>query len=259
MASTTATTTATKAATDIDDLLTTYLSLLDTYTTLRSKLTALQSSVRYLPPAQANKHKRYTNTWKQTSLSLARATFSTPNRLGYTPQSTTTLRASARLRVSPADPSAPLIGEDAEGEGQVFEILPIEPVEVPKPETADDEDDTEGADSNTDGADSTADSEPTAAKPAPAPPLPPGFGALPPPSLRSAQTSAIEAIHIITQLASVDVKMRAVEVEVRRGRKRAAKVRAAEEKEEKEKRSGGGEGGEEKGVSGVGWMGGRCR
>ncbi|KFX96391.1 hypothetical protein V490_03355, partial [Pseudogymnoascus sp. VKM F-3557] len=125
MASTT--TTATKAATDIDDLLITYLSLLDTYTTLRSKLTALQSS---------------------TSLSLARATFSTPNRLGYTAQSTATLRASARLRVSPPDAPAPAGGEGVEGE--VFELLPVEPVEVPK---SDPEGDEEGDAEDAEGAD----------------------------------------------------------------------------------------------------------
>ncbi|KFX93172.1 hypothetical protein O988_06952 [Pseudogymnoascus sp. VKM F-3808] len=212
MASTTTTATAAKAATDIDDLLTTYLELLDTYTTLRSKLTSLQSS---------------------TSLSLARATFSTPNRLGYIPQSTTTLRASARLRVSPPDVSAPFGGEDAEGE--VFTLLPL-PSPVPASAPSKDDAAAEEGDAEVDtesDADSTedADSEPTKSKSAPAPPLPPGFGALPPPSLREAQASAIEAIHIITQLAGVDVKMRAVEVEVRRGRKRAAKVKAAEEKE----------------------------
>ncbi|OBT76685.1 hypothetical protein VF21_03892 [Pseudogymnoascus sp. 05NY08] len=207
MASTTTTTTTTTAGTpDIDALLTTYLSLLDIYTTLRNKLTALQSS---------------------TSLSLARANFSTPHQMGYMSGSNAKLRASVRLRVVP--PGDDQSDDDSEGEeeDEVFNILPVEHIPTTSEPTVDEEGEEDGDaddadDSEGEGVDT--DSTPTAAKQPQAPPLPHIFGVLAPPSLREAQMSAIQAVDVIAQLAGVEVRMRGVEVEVRRARKRAFKA-----------------------------------
>ncbi|OBT68284.1 hypothetical protein VE03_02393 [Pseudogymnoascus sp. 23342-1-I1] len=215
MASTT-TTTATGMTVDIDDLLTTYLGLLDTYTTLRSKLTALQAS---------------------TSLSLARASLTTPHALGYTPGNNAHLRAAVRLHVSP--PSEPTSHDDGAGDEEGEEVFGLVPVDArPSPKTEDGDEDTahkedDGEDDDADAvtADTDAETEPTSTStPTPltaqkTPPLlPPGFGVLAPPSLREAQASATEAVCVIAQLAGVEIRMRAVEVEVRRARKRAMKA-----------------------------------
>ena len=240
MASTTTTTTAGTA--DIDALLTTYLSLLDTYTTLRSKLTALQSSVGSMSllssltfPQPTNE--QTANKKKQTSLSLARASFTHPNSLYTTPSANPKLRASVRLRVSPPEDR-----DDTDDEGgEVFTLLPLSPI---TPSAAKKE--TETNDTEDDAPDTAAEAEEGDTDPSPSPspstshtnpkttpPLPPGFGVLPPPSLREAQGSAIEAVHIITQLAGVEVQMRGLEVEVRRARKRARKSEKAEKAEKR--------------------------
>lgn len=57
------------------------------------------------------------------------------------------------------------------------------------------------------------------------------FGLFAPMPLRTAQTQSIQAIEeVIPQLASIDMEMQQVEIEVRRARKRRAKTQAAEKK-----------------------------
>ncbi|OBT51350.1 hypothetical protein VE04_09345 [Pseudogymnoascus sp. 24MN13] len=204
---TTASTTTAVSAADIDALLTTYLELLHTYTTLRSKLTALQSS---------------------TSLSLARANFSTPHQMGYTSGSNAKLRAGVRLRVTPPSASLGARGDEddddnnSEGEGEeVFTLHAIDPEPASKKEGDDtrDEDEEGGADEE-----EGEDIDPTPSTVKGPPPLPHIFGVLAPPSLREAQASAIDAVQLIVELAGVEVRMRGLEVEVRRARKRALRA-----------------------------------
>ncbi|OBT96031.1 hypothetical protein VE01_06804 [Pseudogymnoascus verrucosus] len=201
MASTTTTTTTAGTTADIDALLTTYLELLHTYTTLRSKLTALQSS---------------------TSLSLARANFSTPHQMGYTSGSNSKLRASVRLHVIPPDDDE-ANGSEEEGEGEaVFTLHAIDPEPASKKKEGDDtgdEDEERGADDE-----EGEDIDPTPSTVKGPPPLPHIFGVLAPPSLREAQASAIDAVQMIVELAGVKVRMRGLEVEVRRARKRALRA-----------------------------------
>jgi hypothetical protein len=148
--------------------------------------------------------------------------------MGYTSGSNAKLRASTRLRVVP--PCDDEDDDDSDGEDEkVFSILPVDPTPAPTPAPAGDEDDDEeggdkeaSGDSDAETTEADTDSTPIAAKGPP--PLPAIFGVLAPPSLREAQASAIQSVQIIAELAGVEVKMRGVEVEVRRARKRALKA-----------------------------------
>ena len=138
-----------------------------------------------------------------------------------------------RLHISPPPSTSPGVHDDEGGdseeeiEGEVFSILTTDPTPAPTSAPAGYEeggaDDSEGGE----GADSETDTDPNTKDPTPAkgpPPLPHIFGVLAPPSLREAQASAIGAVDVIALLAGVEVRMRGVEVEVRRARKRALKA-----------------------------------
>lgn len=212
----------------IDALLQHYLSLLDEYTRLRSDLGALQADVFQ---------------------SLARANFSAERGVRYYGRDyyDERMQAARRLQISSRDPSstaekavtvsAPVFGlraypapvdsqtrstnvegdrgggdgENREGEGAV-------------PGDGEKRQEKQSADGDRAERGKKTDKRPTD-------PLR-WFGILTPLALRQAQGQAVKAVEeIIPRLATVSAEMAAVELEVRRARKRRAKAEKAAEKE----------------------------
>lgn len=191
----------------IDSLLHRYLLLLDQYTTLRARLSALQSSL---------------------FRDIARANFSAERGLRYG-QDQYDDRMQA-LRV--------LSVEDGEREEvPVFEVQRRDGEKEEEEQEAETEE-TEDATKKTDDGDAANEQENQDEKPEKKPPSTQRkdplrwFGLLTPQSLRSAQTSSIEAVeHVIPKIASINKEMEHIEIEVRRARKKRAKAEAAAGKE----------------------------
>lgn len=178
---------------DIDSLLQRYLLLLDEYTQLRAKLSELQTGL-------------YQN--------LARANFSAAHGIRYGQDYyDDRMKATRRLDVESESSS--------EASPATFRLVHTPPAKEDVP-----------VDEEKAGQEKEAPKEETkqqARKP-PADPLR-WFGILVPPSLRHAQSQAIQAVEdIVPRLATVSAEMASVEVEVRRARKRRAKAEAAVKK-----------------------------
>ncbi|KAK4138299.1 hypothetical protein BT67DRAFT_5737 [Trichocladium antarcticum] len=185
----------------IDALLQRYLLLLDTYSTLRAELNQLQASLF--------QH-------------LARANFVAANRGQRYGQDYYDQRMQAQRRTTLTQGGGGGGGGGVEGAPPVVMTVGV----YPPPTAADGDDGDEKADSEEN------DQEERAAAPNPNPnPADPlrWFGILTPFPLRQAQGLAIQAVEeIIPRLANVSAEMAAVELEVRRARKRRAKAKKAE-------------------------------
>ncbi len=191
----------------IDRLLEAYLALLDEYTTLRAALNTRQADLYH---------------------SLARANFSADRGIRYYGQDYYDERMQAGRRLTITQPEG---GQDG-GATTVFTITTPPPVtaEQPTPPTKEEEKDAED-EKEDEGDDATTTT--TATKKKSTDPLR-WFGILTPAALRQAQGHAITAVEdIIPRLATVSGEMAALELAVRRARK---KRRVREEREEKEKR-----------------------
>ncbi|KAH6627755.1 hypothetical protein F5144DRAFT_549166 [Chaetomium tenue] len=188
----TSTTTATPTATTpIDALLTHYLTLLDEYTTLRHTLHTLQTRLYQ---------------------DLARANFAAERGVRRYGSDYYDGRMQAGRRVVGAEGGSgaepPVTVGDGVGDEDVKEKQPEEEI--------------------SDAAPGGGDDEKEMAKPVD--PLR-WFGILTPLPLRQAQGHAIKAVEeIIPRLATLNTAMAAVELEVRRARKKRAKAEKAEEK-----------------------------
>ncbi|KAK0753161.1 hypothetical protein B0T18DRAFT_7610 [Schizothecium vesticola] len=210
----------------IDDLLARYLLLLDQYTALRTTLSAHSSSL---------------------FLNLARSRFSAQRGAGagghpFGPDNyDMRMQAGRKVRVRPSASSAaepgPWTGHGGE-EGVVFEVVSPE---VSRNSEKDGDGQTEADD---DAGEHTSDEQPQAdgddIKPAGKLPIPSNdplrwFGILTPAPLREAQKDAVEMVEdVIPRLASLDAEMVAIELAVRRARKRRGKGEIAARKAEVE-------------------------
>ncbi|KAI9742620.1 MAG: hypothetical protein M1818_003761 [Claussenomyces sp. TS43310] len=178
---------------EADILLERYLHLLDQYAKLRSSLSTHQSSI-YQNIARANfaaeRGTRYDATSYDARMQASRrltTTITTPDTRASVPVPTTTMTSS----------------EDLHGE-----VLPIFAINCTSTK-----------------ASSAANSDPTANIPPTSPDPIRQFGLFVPQPLRAAQRDAIRMIeHVVPQLASLDARMRAIEIGVRRARKRAHKA-----------------------------------
>ncbi|KAK1828488.1 hypothetical protein QBC39DRAFT_313058 [Podospora conica] len=241
----------------IDDLLARYLLLLDQYTTLRATLSSHSTAL---------------------FLGLARARFSAQR--GGRPLGPDSydmrMQAGRRVRIKPSVPSTTASkpetghGRDDGDEGVVFEVIPSESGEVPQPPKKDSEEDTgkgvdpasrypPSEDGRTEDDEHTSNGQP---KPQdddkdtkPAKKIPSNdplrwFGILTPAPLRDAQKEAVEMVEeVIPRLASLDAEMAAIELAVRRARKKRVKAEVAARKAEVAQQAGEvmGEGGVEVG------------
>jgi coiled-coil domain-containing protein 115 len=202
----------------IDDLLARYLLLLDQYTALRTTLSAHSSAL---------------------FLGLARARFSAQRGAGagghpFGPDNfDMRMQAGRRVRVRPSASSATEHGGE---EGAVFEVV--------SPEVSENSEKDRGADADAKGDDGahTSDEQPQAdgdkSKPAmgltSSDPLR-WFGILTPAPLREAQKEAVEMVEgVIPRLASLDAEMAAIELAVRRARKKRGKAEVAARRAEVE-------------------------
>jgi hypothetical protein len=205
--------TSTTLADDLDTHLSTYLSLLHSYTALRVQLSTATSSL--------NQH-------------LARANFSSDRGWRYGQDDyDERMQASVIIQSTVSESSAPRfeIVKKKEEEGESKET-----------NTEPEEKDSENGDSH--GGESAEHKEKQEGKEElkekeekkPSRPKNPAlhqFGILVPPALRQAQSTAEEMVrNLIPKLASVDAEMKALEIEVRRCRKKAKKL---EEKEAQER------------------------
>lgn len=184
----------------IDDLLARYLLLLDQYTALRTTLSAHSSSL---------------------FLGLARARFSAQRGAGagghpFGPDNyDLRMQAGRRVRIRPS-----VAAHDGE-EGFVFEVVSPEVSGNLK----------KGGEEGADAGGKGNGEEDT--KPAEKPPIPFNdplrwFGILTPAPLREAQKEAVGMVEdVIPRLASLDAEMAAVELAVRRARKRRGKAEVA--------------------------------
>jgi len=187
----------------IDELLERYLGLLDEYTTLQARLSRAQSSMYF---------------------HIARANFSAERGLRYgQDQYDGRMQALRRLSVSCSE---------AGGEGAVSYAVAAAEVggRADAVKVSGDERDPEKADADTDDDDDESagppDPEPEEQRPRQTGRDPLSwFGILTPAPLRQARDQAVDTVeHIIPRLASVSAQMKAVEVEVRRARKKRAKA-----------------------------------
>ena len=190
---------------EIDNLLQLYLLLLDEYTRLRDALNALQASI-------------FQN--------LARANFSAERGIRYYGQDyyddraqavrmltvgRSSLSGSATFEFAADGGSSPVRGqEDADASKDKIDVKMDQKEEKGKGKEEEAESPRQG--------------------PSPKDPLR-WFGILTPMPLREAQKQAVRAAeHLIPRLATVSAEMAAVELEVRRARKKRAKADAATEK-----------------------------
>ena len=179
----------------IDSLLERYLALLDEYTRLRDRLSRLQSGVYH---------------------NIARANFSAERGLRYgRNQYDDRMQASRLLRIQ-------VDGDEGEG---VPSFGMVDAAAAVESDDGDDDDDSE------DKGDPASDDE----KEKVAKPVNPlrWFGILAPMPLRNAQGLSVETIEqVVPRLVTVNAEMLDLEIEVRRARKKRAKVEQQKTKSE---------------------------
>ncbi|EPE08826.1 hypothetical protein F503_04413 [Ophiostoma piceae UAMH 11346] len=197
------------ASESIDELLVRYLGLLHEYTELRSQLANRQSAM-------------YTN--------LARANFAAERGFRYGPDHFDgRMQALAKLSVVEDSSSS----SDKEHALSYTVVRPKKEKEV-KAEAAKEEEQEEDKQSKPEKQGAAKKTKGAAKSKAPRDPLQ-WFGVLAPMALRQAQTEAIEAIdNVIPRLASLSAEMAAVEIDVRRARKKRTRALEKQEKENKE-------------------------
>jgi coiled-coil domain-containing protein 115 len=188
-------------AASIDALMERYLILLDQYTSLREALNTAQTSMYQ---------------------SLARANFSAERGIRYGQDFyDQRMQAMRRLTARVSDLGAPQFDVRLEQDH-------LHP-DQPDVESAKGGEETAESDAGEGIRTSSRTKEENRSK-GPTDPLK-WFGLLTPASLRSAQSHAVEAVErIIPRLASVDLEMAEVEIQVRRARKKRAKAEAADKK-----------------------------
>ncbi|TLD04729.1 uncharacterized protein PgNI_09979 [Pyricularia grisea] len=208
---------------EIDNLLERYLGLLDEYTKLRETLATTQRLM-------------YQN--------IARANFSAERGMRYGPNHfDERMQAVRKLRVVDDGPGSSPPGDASSPRFVVSEPDSTAPA-APAPETpakAGDDDGRAAEGAGSEGAQPDAETtrESTDGKTAPARPKDPlrWFGLFTPAPLRSAQGQAVQLVEeIVPRLATVAAEMAAVEIEVRRARKKRAKAAAREARDEPEVR-----------------------
>lgn len=186
----------------IDELLARYLGLLHEYTELRTQLSAHQASM-------------FGN--------LARANFAAERGLRYGPDHFDgRMQALVRLSVTEGDS-----GSEAAASFAVTRPKKEVKAEAEDNKTKEKEDDEKEKLQDDQDAETKPKTKKSSKKKEPAGPRDPlqWFGVLTPMALRQAQNEAIEAIdNIVPRLATLNAEMAAVEIEVRRARKKRARA-----------------------------------
>ena len=197
---------------EIDSLLERHLHLLDQYTSLRSQLSTLQSSVSRSDPPNRRQSSTFQKLgdvandlpiWKIYQ-NIARANFSTARGIRYGQDYyDERMRATRHVQVALGPPTK-------------FTITsPTITTSPPASPLVEDEDKSENDDISLglEVKNNSKQKDPIQM-----------FGILTPPSLRQAQSSAIQMIEqIVPKLASVDAEMKEMEIQIRRARKHFAK------------------------------------
>lgn len=187
----------------IDELLVRYLGLLDEYTQLRASLVTHQVAM-----------------YGQ----LTRANFAAERGFRYGPDHFDgRMQATARLEILSGTKE-----DDTAGGAAAFSISrPGKPTATATQENAGDDAKDAKEESKADGSKKTAGEARLLRDPLQ------WFGVLAPMALRLAQKEAIEAVDkVVPRLASVSAEMAAVEIEVRRARKKRARAEAARDREQ---------------------------
>ncbi|KAK4241693.1 hypothetical protein C8A03DRAFT_30136 [Achaetomium macrosporum] len=237
----------------IDLLLEHYLALLDEYTTLRGTLNTVQASI-FQSLARANFSaergiRYYGQDYYDERMQATRRVEIRPKDGGQDTDPAANRPPVLTVRTYPpsaseSEPEPDTVSGTQDGSGSGIESSGAEnPVsdsdselgEV-KPSAADDsssgdgEEKQQGQEKREEAVPASEPAERPQLKCKPADPLR-WFGILTPLALRQAQGHAIKAVEeIIPRLATLSVEMAAVELEVRRARKRRAKAEKAEEK-----------------------------